>query len=110
MYADSWGEPPEVCDRYSKYFIEGLKCSHKHLEGTHGSAAVSVFPVPKPLHVHVMDGKVLITHGSQFFCLVQVSLLVFLGAPAAVGGLSKILLFIQSHVKSEVSTNSPSDD
>ena len=42
VHADSWGEPPEVCDRYSIYYIEGLNCDQKHLEGTNGSAAVSI--------------------------------------------------------------------
>ena len=43
VLADAWGEPPEACDQYSRYY-KSLDCDHNHLEGTNGTAAVSQLP------------------------------------------------------------------
>ena len=39
VYADLWGEPPEACDKYSRFY-KALECDHVHLEGTNGAVAV----------------------------------------------------------------------
>ena len=39
VHADSWGQPPEVCDQHGRFY-RGLDCDHTQLEGTNGTAAV----------------------------------------------------------------------
>ena len=93
VYADLWGEPPEACDKYSRFY-KALECDHVHLEGTNGAVAVRLC-----VHVHVCESVCNYVYTIpcflKLFCIGQVTLLLVLGAMSGLGGFPKILIFFQ---------------